>query len=218
MARRRVNVLSDDAEVARGQILKAAESMFQRYGLTKTTMDDIAKEAGVSRPTVYRYFGDRDTLITALIEVRSRRLFDKARDFLRERETFAEQIVDGLIFLVDRGRHDPIIRLIVSPEHMDLATALVGSSGLAARLTQEMWAPLLEEARERGEIRNGLTDEEICQWIALVQLILVGRMDFSSEGDPENRRMLTNFLLPGIVTEKSARKPRSRAKTAAPAP
>ncbi|PBC53119.1 TetR family transcriptional regulator [Rhodococcus sp. ACS1] len=210
MARRRGNVLSDDTEVARGQILKAAESMFQRYGLSKTTMDDIAKEAGVSRPTVYRYFGDRDTLITALIEVRSRRLFDKARAFLRSRETFAEQIVDGLVFLVDRGRHDPIIRLIVSPEHMDLATALVGSTGLAASLTQEMWEPLLTEARARDEIRAGLSDKEICQWIALVQLILVGRMDFSSEGDPENRRMLTNFLLPGIVTEKAANKLRLR--------
>ncbi|AKE88807.1 TetR family transcriptional regulator [Rhodococcus sp. WB1] len=216
MARRRANVLSENAEVARGQILKAAESMFQRYGLTKTTMDDIAKEAGVSRPTVYRYFGDRDTLITALIELRSRRLFDKARAFLRERTTFAEQIVDGLIFLVDRGRHDPIVRLIVSPEHMDMATALIGSTGLAVRLTQEMWAPLLDEARERGEIREGLTDEEICQWIALVQLILVGRMDFGSEGDPENRRMLTNFLLPGIVTEEAAEQLRSGGAAATP--
>ncbi len=175
--------------------------MFQRYGVSKTTMDDIAKEAGVSRPTVYRYFGDRDTLITALIEARSRRLFDKARAYLGERRTLADQIVDGLVFLVERGRHDPIVRLIVSPEHMDLATALVGSTGLAARLTYEMWAPLLDEARERGEIREGLTDEEICEWIALVQLVLVGRMDFSSEDDPENRRMLTNFLLPSIVTD-----------------
>ncbi|MBH0119419.1 MULTISPECIES: TetR/AcrR family transcriptional regulator [unclassified Rhodococcus (in: high G+C Gram-positive bacteria)] len=203
MARRRGSVLSDDTEEARAQILKAAESMFQRYGVSKTTMDDIAKEAGVSRPTVYRYFGDRDSLITALIEARSRRLFDKARAYLRERKTLADQIVDGLIFLVERGRHDPIVRLIVSPEHMDLATALVGSTGLAARLTYEMWAPLLAEARERGEIRDGLTDEEICEWIALVQLVLVGRMDFSSEEDPENRRMLTNFLLPSIVAQSA---------------
>lgn len=212
MARRRGSVLSDDAEVARGQILKAAESMFQRYGVLKTTMDDIAKEAGVSRPTVYRYFGDRDTLITALIEARSRRLFDKARAYLRERETFAEQIIDGLVFLVERGRQDPIVRLIVSPEHMDLATALVGSTGLAARLTQEMWAPLLDEARERDEIRDGLTDEEICEWIALVELILVGRMDFSTEGDPENRQMLANFLVPSIVTEQAFEKHKVRSQ------
>lgn len=205
MARRRSSgVLSEDADEARTQILKAAETAFQRYSLAKTTMDDIAKEAGVSRPTIYRYFRDRDTLIAALVEARSRRLFDKARAYLRERETFAEQVVDGLIFLVDRGRKDDLIRLIVSPEHMDMATALLGSSGLATRLTLEMWAPLIDEARTRGEVRDGITDEQICEWMTLVELILVGRMDFGSADDIGHRRMLTTFLLPGIVKDTSA--------------
>jgi AcrR family transcriptional regulator len=205
MARRRTgSVLSEDPAKARGQILEAAERTFERFGVAKTTMDDIAKEANISRPTVYRYFSDRDTLISALIEVRSRRLFTKARAYLRRRSTFADQIVDGLIYLVDRGRADPVVRLIVSPEHMDLATALVGSSGLAARLTEEMWGPVIDAARERGEVRADRTNAEICQWIALVQLILVGRMDFGSDTDPDHRRMLTKFLVPGILTPEAA--------------
>ncbi|MFW0785213.1 helix-turn-helix domain-containing protein [Gordonia sp. CPCC 206044] len=205
MARRRTgSVLSEDPDEARLQILEAAERTFERFGVGKTTMDDIAKEANISRPTVYRYFSDRDTLITALIEVRSRRMFAKARTYLRKRKTFGEQIVDGLIFLVDKGRKDPVVRLIVSPEHMDMATALVGSSGLAARLTEEMWGPVIDEARERGEVRPDRTNAEICQWIALVELILVGRMDFGSDADPEHRRMLTNFLVPGILTPEAA--------------
>ncbi|ANZ23877.1 MULTISPECIES: TetR/AcrR family transcriptional regulator [Rhodococcus] len=205
MARRRNgSVLSEDAEEARAQILEATETAFQRYGVVKTTMDDVAKEAGVSRPTIYRYFRDRDTLIAAVIEVRSRRLFDQARAYLRKRKTFAEQVVDGLIFLVDRGRKDPIIRLIVSPEHMDMATALLGSSGLAKRLTHEMWAPLMDEARERGEVREGVSDDEIAEWITLVELILVGRMDFDQGDDADHRRLLTKFMLPGIVTDTSA--------------
>jgi AcrR family transcriptional regulator len=86
MARRRTgSVLSEDPAKARGQILEAAERTFERFGVAKTTMDDIAKEANISRPTVYRYFSDRDTLISALIEVRSRRLFTKARAYLRRR-------------------------------------------------------------------------------------------------------------------------------------
>ena len=45
-------------------------------------MDDVGKEADVSRPTVYRCFGDRDALLCALIERRSRMLFERARTYL----------------------------------------------------------------------------------------------------------------------------------------
>ncbi|ANY26211.1 MULTISPECIES: TetR/AcrR family transcriptional regulator [Gordonia] len=200
MARRKTgNVLSEDVDEARKQIMVAAERVFQRYGVAKTTMDDIGKEAGVSRPTVYRYFKDRDALMSALIERRSRLLFDKARKYLLEHETFADQLVEGLIFLVERGRRDPLIRILVSPEHMQLAESLVGSSGLAARLTAEMWDPIIERAMDRGEIRRDLDKEKIAEWIALVQFILVGRLDFDRPDDPQHREMLHNFVLPAFM-------------------
>ncbi|MCF3939664.1 TetR/AcrR family transcriptional regulator [Gordonia tangerina] len=200
MARRKTgNVLSEDVDEARKQIMVAAERVFQRYGVAKTTMDDIGREAGVSRPTVYRYFGDRDTLISALIERRSRMLFVKARKFLLDQETFADQLVEGLIFLVDRGRKDPLVRILVSPEHMQMAEPLVGSSGLAARLTAEMWEPVIDRAVERGEVRPDLDKQKMAEWIALVQFILVGRLDFDRPDDPVHREMLRDFVLPAFL-------------------
>ncbi|MCF8601976.1 TetR/AcrR family transcriptional regulator [Gordonia sp. HY442] len=200
MARRKTgNVLSGDAEEARAQIITAAEKVFAKYGPAKTTMDDIGREAGVSRPTVYRYFDGRDALISALIERRSRLLFVKARKFLVDQPTFADQLVEGLIFLVDRGRQDPMIRVLVSPEHMQLAEPLVGSSGLAERLTSEMWSPVLERARERGEIRNDVDPAKMAEWIALLQFILVGRLDFDRPDDPSHRTMLRTFVLPAFL-------------------
>ena len=199
VARRKTgNVLSGNLDEAREQIMVAAETVFTRFGVAKTTMDDIGREAGVSRPTVYRYFGDRDTLISAIIERRSRMLFAKAREFLFLQPTFADQLVEGLIFLVDRGRSDPLIRILVSPEHMQMAERLVGSSGLAARLTAEMWGPVLERALENGDIRTDVDIQKMSEWIALVQFILVGRLDFDNPDDPAHRAMLRNFVLPGL--------------------
>ena len=61
--------------------------------------------------------------ISAIIERRSRLLFAKAREFLFDQPTFADQLVEGLIFLVDRGRRsadpDP-----GQPEHMQMAEPL----------------------------------------------------------------------------------------------
>ena len=57
---RRSGTLPSDAQAAKARLMDAAEECFDRYGVVKTTMDDIAKTAGVSRPTVYRHFDDRD--------------------------------------------------------------------------------------------------------------------------------------------------------------
>jgi AcrR family transcriptional regulator len=200
MARRKTgSVLSADADEARSQILAAAERVIQRYGVSKTTMDDIGKEAGVSRPTVYRYFTDRDALLAALIERRSRMLFERARSFMLKFDTFAEQLIEGLIYLVDHGRKDPIVRVLVSPEHMELATPLVGASSLATRLTAEMWDPIFSRAMERGELRADLDLTEVAEWLALIQFILVGRLDFARPDDPGHRRLMKTFVLPAFL-------------------
>ncbi|MBI3213821.1 MAG: TetR/AcrR family transcriptional regulator [Mycobacterium sp.] len=188
-------ILSPDADEARAQILAAAERVITRYGVPKTTMDDIGKEAGVSRPTVYRYFGDRDALLGALIERRSRLLFARAYEFISSQGTFADQLVEGLVYLVDHGRRDAIVRILVSPEHMELSAPIVGGGDLATRLTTEMWRPIFERAARRGEVRPDLDMARVAEWLTLVQFILVGRFDFARADDPGHRRLLRDFVL-----------------------
>ena len=197
---RRTNssVLSGDAAEARQQILAAAETVIARYGVSKTTMDDIGKQAGVSRPTVYRYFGDRDNLLGALIERRARMLFDRARNYIFGFESFAEQLVEGLLYLIDHGRRDPIMRILVGPEHLSVTTPIVNGSAMVAELTAEMWEPVLRRAIQRGEIRSDLDVLAVGQWLALVQFILVGRRDVAGTDDPGTRMLLKTFVLPAF--------------------
>ncbi|HYP95908.1 MAG TPA: helix-turn-helix domain-containing protein, partial [Mycobacterium sp.] len=54
---------SASTDDARERILAAAERCIDRHGIRKTTMDDVASEVGLSRPSVYRYFADRDDLL-----------------------------------------------------------------------------------------------------------------------------------------------------------
>src|ERR1700750_2630072 len=49
-------------------ILSAARRMFARQGVAASTMDDIARVAGVSRPTVFNYFPSKNLLLAALVE------------------------------------------------------------------------------------------------------------------------------------------------------
>jgi AcrR family transcriptional regulator len=193
------SVLSGDAAEARRQILAAAEIVIARYGVSKTTMDDIGKQAGVSRPTVYRYFGDRDNLLGALIERRARMLFDRARDYILGFDSFPEQLVEGLLYLIDHGRRDPIVRTLVGPEYLDVTSSIVNGSALAAQLTAEMWEPVLHRATERGEIRSDLDVMAVGEWLAVVQFILLGHHDLNGTDDPSTRLMLKMFVLPAFM-------------------
>jgi len=52
-----------------GRVLSAAEDIFVRYGFARTTMGDIAKAAGISRPALYLIFPDKEAIFTRVIEM-----------------------------------------------------------------------------------------------------------------------------------------------------
>lgn len=65
-----------DAARNRAAILSAAERLFAEQGVECTSVDQIAKEAGVGKGTIYRAFGDRSSLSLTLLDERERQLQD----------------------------------------------------------------------------------------------------------------------------------------------
>ncbi|MGH8491895.1 MAG: TetR/AcrR family transcriptional regulator [Moraxellaceae bacterium] len=69
------NASTEDAgDDTHARILDAAYALFLTFGLRRTTIEDIAKRAGIGRPTLYRRFGDKDAVMQAVIMRESRRL------------------------------------------------------------------------------------------------------------------------------------------------
>jgi AcrR family transcriptional regulator len=66
-----------DARRNRLRILEAAAELIAEQGLAETTVDDIAKRAGVAKGTVFHRFGNRAGLAVALLDERERRLQDR---------------------------------------------------------------------------------------------------------------------------------------------
>ncbi|WP_449393949.1 TetR/AcrR family transcriptional regulator [Devosia riboflavina] len=58
----------DRATEKRRRILDAARLLFVRDGLRGTTMEALARAAGVAKPTLYGYFSDKDAVFTALLD------------------------------------------------------------------------------------------------------------------------------------------------------
>src|SRR5579863_2917398 len=69
-----------DALRNRERILEVAKEAFTRSG-AQTSLDDIAKQAGVGAGTLYRHFPTRDDLLEAVYRTEVERLADASRDF-----------------------------------------------------------------------------------------------------------------------------------------
>lgn len=79
------------------RVVDATLACIARFGISKTTLDDIARESGVSRATIYRAFpGGRDTLFDAVLTAEVERFFAVLGAELDRTETLEDLCVAGL--------------------------------------------------------------------------------------------------------------------------
>src|SRR5258708_39573373 len=98
----------DDTTAAR--VLEAAAKQLELFGIQRTTMDDVARRAGVSRVTIYRHFENKDVLVEAVVLDEVRRFLDELGAFLEEFDDDADRAVEGFVFTVTRLRRHTLLR------------------------------------------------------------------------------------------------------------
>jgi len=197
---------------ARSEILRAGERCIQRYGIRKTTMDDIAREAGMSRPSVYRYFADREDLLLALLSARTRALTERARRFIAQQPSVEDGLVEGLLYLAEHGHREEFMRFLVSMDDSEFGRR-VASTDAFATLAGEFWDPFLDAAEGRGELRPGLDRHDVHVWLAQVGLVLMGLLEREPESDPAKfGDLVRSFVVPAFVTASRDGKPAKAAR------
>src|ERR1700759_586952 len=152
---------------ARERILAAAERCIDRHGIRKTTMDDVANEVGLSRPSVYRYFADRDDLLIELINRHARALLDRARKSISRQGGVADQIVESVLYIAEHGRRAPLTRHVIDPDGTSLGKRMV-ALGTTEIIRAEMWDPVLDAAVANDELPPGLPRSDIHLWLGKV--------------------------------------------------
>lgn len=99
------------SEAKREAIVRAATELFRRYGFRKTSVDQIAREAQVAKPTVYAYFADKDAVFVAVCRAVMDRIIDGAR------QARAEDDVVTRVATVLGAKFTTIYELVDSSPH-----------------------------------------------------------------------------------------------------
>src|SRR6201987_4942583 len=184
---------------ARERILAAAERCIDRHGIRKTTMDDVACEVGLSRPSVYRYFADRDDLLIELITRHARSLLDRARRSIARQSSLPDQIVERVLYTAEHARRDPLTRHVIDPDATSLGRRMI-ASGTREMMRAEMWDPILDAALANNELPPGLPRSDIHLWLGDVTLMVMRGLE-DGEGDARRyRSILRRFVVPAFAS------------------
>lgn len=144
--------MSDMSGPPRKRVLDAAKTVFARYGFRKASMEDIAREGGMSRPALYQWFGNKKAVFQALAEAIAAEALAAADTAWPEAASLAEGLLAGIL-----AKDLPLYRLLhASPHGAELLMVDEALTSLMATDLEAAFAALLAgKARRLGE-RGGL--------------------------------------------------------------
>jgi AcrR family transcriptional regulator len=141
---------------------------FGRWGVPRTRMEDIAKEAGVARPALYRYFPSKDALqLAVMVRHIQRRTADPHRS-VPVRGPAGPLILRALVAGITDPPVDQVSASVLGVDVVHDTARLVGESAAIAEAMQQYWQPYLRHAADRGELRTGVTIDSAVRWLTMI--------------------------------------------------
>lgn len=132
----------------RENIAMAAESLFMRGGIEATTMNDIAKEAGYSKATLYVYFADKEEIVSFLVLKSMKVLYSHISEAVEGQATAKE-------------KYGKICRALVNYQEQSPLYFVLALGEINVDFDKENYLPLEKETFEVGEQINHKIEEFI---------------------------------------------------------
>jgi len=184
------------------KILKTALSLFFKYGIKHVTMDDIAKELGMSKKTIYQFYKEKDDLVNQLCAVELRK---KEEEFCSLQNASTDAIHE-IILISDHMRQ--MLESINPVFFKDLQKFHPSAFGLYLEFRSQCGVLNVQKnivkGKESGVYRSDL-DEEFAANLRLAQidmLIFGNYFSFEKVSFAQTHELLLEMFVYGICTLK----------------
>jgi AcrR family transcriptional regulator len=132
------------------RVLDAALEQFTREGIRRSSVEAVARRAGVSRITVYRRFPRKEALVGAVVLREVNRLIAEADERTAPIADAEARTVEGFVFLVGRIRNHPLTRRLLAVEPESLLRSLTLDAGPVIALGTEYIAGQIRRGQREG--------------------------------------------------------------------
>jgi len=142
-----------DSSSVEDQVLDAARSCILEHGVRRTTLAEIARRAGVSRPTVYRRWADTRAVVSSLL---TREIGSVMPSFDLDAPV-RPQVSSAARDVADKVRSHPLFVKIIESDSDILSTYILHRLGTSQSLIIDALAPVVAAGQRDSSIRPGNT-------------------------------------------------------------
>ena len=183
----------------RERILDAAFERVNAVGLSRTTVEDVARAAGITRQTVYRYFSSKDRLITMLLLREEERLLAGVRTGLDGQKDFEDGLADAILFCLRFARDHPLVERVLATDAETLLPYLTTRAGaLVARARAHVVELLRSRPGLLPDLREAAAD-------AIVRVVLSSAVTPPDRPPERVARDLARIVAGALVAPSAAR-------------
>lgn len=143
------------------KILLSAAKLFAHKTFGKTTMQDIAEDAGLSKGLAYRYFATKEEIMSRLIEI-SIPGFDRMAELFQQEGNKKEVIINATTFLLNNLQEDPsstdgllLLSQIDSFSGRELSPDLKNAVRASMNGLIDSLSDLIHHGQEQGDFKPG---------------------------------------------------------------
>lgn len=180
------------SEVAADRILDAAERLFTEHDPASIGMNEIARAAGCSRATLYRYFDSREALRTAYVHRETHRLGREILHRIERIEDPRERLVASITATLRMVRENPALAAWFGSTRLPIGGELAGQSEVITALASGFLSSLGPD--------DPASIERRARWAVRV---IISMLMFPGRNEGEERAMIEEFVVP-VVTSVSA--------------
>jgi AcrR family transcriptional regulator len=156
---------SNAAAARREAILQAAAVVFLRYGYRKTSMDDLARAAGLSRQGLYLHFPTKDAIFRETVVLLTAKSLQAVQTALADdRGSIEDRLLDAFVGLASHDDGTPISRELLV-ELIATATVLAGPAVAAFddALLAAVVRALCDSGVARASKTNGISAKDLAR-------------------------------------------------------
>lgn len=187
-----------NAPTSTERLLQATFACVARYGIAKTTAEDVARESGMSRATIYRQFpGGKEQLVADTIRWEATRFFARLAEAIEDAPDFETTLEQAVVFA--RGaldQHAVFQKVLETEPELLLPNLTVNDTALREMVKTFLRTHLLPEA---DRLAAGVTVDGAADHVARLLMSFMGAEGSWDLSDATQvRKMVRTELLAGV--------------------